>query len=202
MDQGTKNVPYLFAQYLFRYTEGRKNEARMSVGHFIWRLAEHFGLVSDEGLMGLFVITRVLSVIDLYELVKLNMCVRLGDTWAWVAPGPKRQLDVAAGALKGAKDAPDVDEDAQAVPAPVQSIVRLHVVVDRSITDQSWFAAWMISCMTQLMDASGRTYQAFDSTLVGSSQMPYQRRTKYRTGDTSTSAAPSSQTPDLFRLII
>nr|GEV85029.1 hypothetical protein [Tanacetum cinerariifolium] len=80
MDQGTVNVPYLLAQYLFRHTKGRKSEARMSGGHFIGRLAEHFGLVSDEGLIGLFVIARVLLVINLDELVKLNICVRLGDT--------------------------------------------------------------------------------------------------------------------------
>ncbi|GKC37412.1 ribonuclease H-like domain-containing protein [Tanacetum coccineum] len=43
------------------------------------------------------------------------------------------------------------------------------------------------SCMTQLMDASGRTYQAFDNTLVGISQIPYQRRTRQRTGEASTS---------------
>ncbi|GJS24902.1 hypothetical protein Tco_0453534 [Tanacetum coccineum] len=42
-------------------------------------------------------------------------------------------------------------------------------------------------------DASGRTYQAFDNTLVGSSQFPYQRRTTRRTGDASTSVP---QQPD------
>ncbi|GKD36998.1 hypothetical protein Tco_1257205 [Tanacetum coccineum] len=89
MDQGTANVPYLLAQYLFRHAQGRKSRARMSDGYFIGRLAEHIGLVSDEGLMGLSVIACMLSVINLDELVKLNICVRLGDTWAWVAPGSK-----------------------------------------------------------------------------------------------------------------
>ncbi|GKE08368.1 zinc finger, CCHC-type containing protein [Tanacetum coccineum] len=50
MDRGTANVPYLFAQYLFRHAEGRKSGARLSRGYFIGRLADHFGLVSDEGL--------------------------------------------------------------------------------------------------------------------------------------------------------
>ncbi|GKB67176.1 hypothetical protein Tco_0928588 [Tanacetum coccineum] len=50
MDRGTTNVPYLLAQYLFRHAEGRKSGARLSGGHFIGRLADHFGLVSDEGL--------------------------------------------------------------------------------------------------------------------------------------------------------
>nr|GEV50542.1 putative ribonuclease H-like domain-containing protein [Tanacetum cinerariifolium] len=80
-------------------------------------------------------------------------------------PRPKRQLNVTADAPKAAEDAPTVDAGAQADPAP--SIVGLHGDVDRSITDQGRFITWMVSCMTQLMDASGCTYQAFDSTLVG-----------------------------------
>ncbi|GJT93221.1 hypothetical protein Tco_1082066 [Tanacetum coccineum] len=132
---------------------------------------------------------------------------------AWVAPGPERQLDAVAGAPK---DAPAINEGAQADPAPMQapqpppptprtmpqriarledevqelrrSIMRLRGDVDRSIIDQGRFTTWMVSCMTQLMDASGCTYQAFDNTLVGSSQLPYQRRTRRRTGDACTSA--------------
>ncbi|GJW69313.1 hypothetical protein Tco_0123737 [Tanacetum coccineum] len=48
MDRGTTNVPYLLAQYLFRHAEGRKSGARLSGGHFIVHLVDHFGLVSDE----------------------------------------------------------------------------------------------------------------------------------------------------------
>ncbi|GKF63066.1 hypothetical protein Tco_0183120, partial [Tanacetum coccineum] len=109
---GTANVLYLLSQYLVRHTEGRKSRARMFVGYFIGRLAEHFGLVSDDGLLGLSVIARILPVIDLYELVKLNICVKLGDTWAWLASRPERQPIVAAGALKVTEGAPDVDEGA------------------------------------------------------------------------------------------
>ncbi|GKD61208.1 hypothetical protein Tco_1298717, partial [Tanacetum coccineum] len=46
-----------------------------------------------------------------------------------------------------------------------QSVIGLQRVVESSITEQTRVSTWMISCMTQLMDASGRTYQAFDSTL-------------------------------------
>ncbi|GKD90911.1 hypothetical protein Tco_1366418 [Tanacetum coccineum] len=53
MDRGTTNVPYLLAHYLFMHAKGRKSKARLSGGHFIGRLAMHFGLVSDEGLRGL-----------------------------------------------------------------------------------------------------------------------------------------------------
>nr|GEW36655.1 hypothetical protein [Tanacetum cinerariifolium] len=75
------------------------------------------------------------------------------------------------GAPRAAKDAPAAGEGAHAVPA----LTRV--------------STWMISCMTQLIDASGRTYQAFDSTFVGSSRLPYQRRVRPRIGDASTSAA-------------
>ncbi|GJU06047.1 hypothetical protein Tco_1122477 [Tanacetum coccineum] len=40
-------------KYLFRQAEGRKSGARLSGGHFIGRLAMHFGLVNNEGLRGL-----------------------------------------------------------------------------------------------------------------------------------------------------
>ncbi|GJU07346.1 hypothetical protein Tco_1123776 [Tanacetum coccineum] len=175
MDHGTANVPHLLAQYLFRHAEGRKSRARLSKGHFIGRLAAHFGLVSDEGLRGLSVVVNELLVIDLHELARLNICSRATE------------------------DAPTAEEGAQAVPAPVleeevremrQSVVGLRGVVEISITKQNKVSTWMISCMTQLMDASGRTYQAFDSTLIGSSRLSYYRRIRPRTNDADTSTAP------------
>ncbi|GKG18845.1 hypothetical protein Tco_0375944 [Tanacetum coccineum] len=75
MDRGITNVPHLLAQYLFRHAEGRKSGARLSGGHFIGCLAMHFGLLG-----------------------RLNLCMRYGDTWAWVAQGPERQQAAAAGA--------------------------------------------------------------------------------------------------------
>ncbi|GJT33695.1 reverse transcriptase domain-containing protein [Tanacetum coccineum] len=95
-----------------RHAEGRKNGASLSGGYFIGRLAAHFGLVSDEGLVGLTVIARKPLMIDMDKLVKLNIYVRLDDTWAWVASRPKRQPVAAAGALEVAKGAPDVEEGA------------------------------------------------------------------------------------------
>ncbi|GJU16249.1 hypothetical protein Tco_1144215 [Tanacetum coccineum] len=89
MDQAIANVPYMLAQYLFRHAEGREIGARMLGGHFIGRLAAHFGMV--------------------------------GDTLAWVAPGPERQQVVTAGAPKVVEDAPVVDEGAPVVPAPVHA---------------------------------------------------------------------------------
>ncbi|GKD42404.1 hypothetical protein Tco_1267049 [Tanacetum coccineum] len=88
MDQRTTNIPYLLAQYLFRYAKGRKSRARLYEGHFIGRLAAYFGLFNDQGLRAL---------------------------------GPERQQADAAGAPRAPKDAPIVDEGAQAVPAPIQA---------------------------------------------------------------------------------
>ncbi|GJR38861.1 hypothetical protein Tco_1214545 [Tanacetum coccineum] len=85
------------------------------------RLAEYFGLVSDEGLIGLTVIARELSMIDMNELVRLRICDRLDDTRAWVAPSPERQQVAAAEAPEGVKGAPFVNEGVQAVLAPVQA---------------------------------------------------------------------------------
>ncbi|GJX86493.1 retrovirus-related pol polyprotein from transposon TNT 1-94 [Tanacetum coccineum] len=106
-------------KYLFRHAEGRKSGSRLSGGHFIRRLAAHFGLVGDQGLRGLSVVVSELLVINLHELARFNIYSRFGDTWAWVASGPERQQAAAAGAPGAAEDALAADEGAQAVPAPV-----------------------------------------------------------------------------------
>ncbi|GJT51605.1 hypothetical protein Tco_0977762 [Tanacetum coccineum] len=184
MDRGTANVPYLLAQYLFRHAEGRKSGASLSGGHFIGRHAAYFGLVSDQGLRGLLVVTSELPLIDLDELGRLNICLRVGNTWAWAPqPPPPAPRTIQQRVSR-------LEEEVQELR---RSIVGLRGDVVRPITDQSRFITWMVSCMTQLMDASSHTYQAFDSTLVGSSQLPYQRRTRRRTSDASTSAP---QQPD------
>ncbi|GJT55873.1 hypothetical protein Tco_0990927 [Tanacetum coccineum] len=75
----------LRGRHLKRHAEGRKSGARLSGGDFIGGLAHHFGLVSDDGLRGLSIMTRELPLIDIVA---------------------------AAAALGGADDAPDVDEGA------------------------------------------------------------------------------------------
>ncbi|GJS02921.1 hypothetical protein Tco_0319429 [Tanacetum coccineum] len=100
---------------------GRKRGARLFGGHFVGRLAEYFGLFTEEGLQGLIMVVGEHRVIDMDELARLRMCERLGDTWAWVAPRPERQLDAAAGTLEVAESALYADEGAQIVPAPVQA---------------------------------------------------------------------------------
>ncbi|GJV15309.1 hypothetical protein Tco_1360632 [Tanacetum coccineum] len=90
MDRREANITYLLAQYLFRHTEGRNSSVRLSGRHFIRCLAHHFGLVSDDGLRGLFVVTHEIPFFDMGKLVKFNIYREIGDDWAWEAPGLKR----------------------------------------------------------------------------------------------------------------
>ncbi|GJY92326.1 hypothetical protein Tco_0508108 [Tanacetum coccineum] len=50
MDVDSVNIPYLLARYLRRFASRRKREAIISRGQFIARLAEHFGLLTEERL--------------------------------------------------------------------------------------------------------------------------------------------------------
>nr|GEV11425.1 hypothetical protein [Tanacetum cinerariifolium] len=69
-------------------------------------------------------------------------------------------------------------------------VVGLRGFFESFTTKQYRVSTWMISCMTQLMDACGKTYQPFDNTLIGSSWLSFQRHVRPRTGDASASAAP------------
>ncbi|GKB28275.1 hypothetical protein Tco_0867676 [Tanacetum coccineum] len=79
------------------------------------------GLDIGSILRGFTVIAPVLQIIDMAELVRLQICMQLDDTWSWVAMGPERQPDVAAGAPGVAQDVPIIYEGGQAVPAPVHA---------------------------------------------------------------------------------
>ncbi|GJR14945.1 hypothetical protein Tco_0797597 [Tanacetum coccineum] len=125
MDHGTTNVLHLLAQYLFRHAEGRKSGARLSRGYFIGCLAMHFGLVSDEGLRGMHVVTRELLLIDLHELGRLHICTSYGDTWAYVAQGPERQQATATGAHEADEAGQVAAEIAQEIPALAQAYEEL-----------------------------------------------------------------------------
>ncbi|GJV34103.1 hypothetical protein Tco_1394503 [Tanacetum coccineum] len=174
LDVRSVNIPYLLAPYLRRFAAGRKSGAHISGGKF-----------------------------------------------AWVAIGPKRQPNAAAGASKVAQDAHIVDEGGQADPSLAQApppplvvartmpqrlgrleeevqglrrdVGSLCGLVERSMTDQGRFSTWMVSCMSQLMDASGMTYHEFNGTFQWSSPAAFQRHTKQRTGDANTFVAQQDQ---------
>ncbi|GKC26497.1 hypothetical protein Tco_1033791 [Tanacetum coccineum] len=181
LDVGSVNIPYSLARYLRRFTAGRKSGGHIFSGQFVGRLAQDFRLLTVDILRGLTVITPELSMIDMAEMVILHICVQLDDTWAWVAMRPERTMPQRLGRL---------EEEVQGLRRDVRS---LRGLVERSMTDQGRFSMWMMSCMTQLMDASGQTYQAFDGTFRGSSLGPFHRRVRQRIGEASTSAAQQDQ---------
>ncbi|GJY35663.1 hypothetical protein Tco_0421041 [Tanacetum coccineum] len=92
MDEGTVvNVPYLLAQYLFRFSLVRKKGAQMSEGYFIVRLGVHFRVIMEESLQTLTMEVRGLTTIDIDELIRLRICEA-----AQVDPKAPQE-DVAAG---------------------------------------------------------------------------------------------------------
>nr|GEW98117.1 hypothetical protein [Tanacetum cinerariifolium] len=70
---------------------------------------------------GLTVISLELSIIDMAELVRLEICIKVDDTWAWVAMGLERHPDAKGGTPRVAQDAPAVDEGVQAVSTPMHT---------------------------------------------------------------------------------
>ncbi|GKE52513.1 hypothetical protein Tco_1487669 [Tanacetum coccineum] len=122
MDVDSANVPYLSARYLRLFALRRKQEAMISECHYVARLAEHFGLLTEERLQGLTVIAFALPIIDMAELVRLQLCVELDDTWAWVSIGPARQEGGAGGvaeeALVALRGGDEDEEMPQAVSPP------------------------------------------------------------------------------------
>ncbi|GJW43941.1 hypothetical protein Tco_0072740 [Tanacetum coccineum] len=82
---------------------------------------QFLGCTTEERLQGLTVIALTLSVIDIGELVRLQICVKINDTWAWVALGLERQHDATAGAPEAAEDALVVDEGGQPDSAPIHA---------------------------------------------------------------------------------
>ncbi|GKE64357.1 hypothetical protein Tco_1518518, partial [Tanacetum coccineum] len=130
---------------------GRKSGAHISGGQFVARLVDHFGLLTAEILGGLTVVALKHPVIDMAELVRLQISVELDDTWAWVAMGPERQPDAAAGSPTNAEDAPIVDEGGQANLALVQGCWELMWTCGE-INDQSGEILHMVDDVYDAVD--------------------------------------------------
>ncbi|GJW82964.1 hypothetical protein Tco_0156109 [Tanacetum coccineum] len=109
------------ARYLRLFALRRKQGAMISGGQFVAQLAKHFGLLTEERIQGLTVIASALLIINMVELVRLQIYEEIDDTWAWVALGPERHPDAAAGAPGSAEDAHVVDEGDHAVLTLVQA---------------------------------------------------------------------------------
>ncbi|GJY30240.1 hypothetical protein Tco_0413735 [Tanacetum coccineum] len=147
---------------------------------YVAGLAEHFGLLTKERLQGLTIISPALPIIDMAELVKLQLCIELGDTLAGVPTGPARQEGGAGGVAEEAPITPKGgDEDGeipQAVPPPPRTqgerIARLEEevhgvrealqgqreVLDSMARDFSRFSTWTITSLARMMDRAGVPY--------------------------------------------
>nr|GEU85148.1 putative reverse transcriptase domain-containing protein [Tanacetum cinerariifolium] len=138
------------------------------------------GLISKEGLT---VIAPALPIIDMTELVRLQICVEFGDTWAWAPARPAKEEGDARGVAEEALVAPrggDEDEEMpQAVPPPPKTqgkrIARLEdevlgmrealqgqrKVLDSMAREFYRFTTWTITSLTWLMDRAGVPYTRY-----------------------------------------
>ncbi|GKE12202.1 hypothetical protein Tco_1415753 [Tanacetum coccineum] len=161
---------------------------------------------------GLKVIAPELPIIDMAELVKLQICEKLDDTWAWVAMEPERQPDAVAGTPGVAQDAPVIDKGCQANPTPVQApppppvaartiprrmarleedvheirgtLAEQHEVISAMARDFSRFCTWTTTSLVRMMDRAGVTYTSYSET-----PREYTRRVRHMIDDASTFVA-------------
>ncbi|GKA69108.1 hypothetical protein Tco_0775172 [Tanacetum coccineum] len=173
--------PLLIARYLRRFAAGRKSEAHIFDGQFVARLAEHFRLLTVEILGGLIVIALELSIFDMVELVRLQICEQLDDTWAWVGMGPERQPDDAAGAP--GKDI--LEEDVDKIR---RTLADQREVISAMARDFSKFCTWTTTSLARMMDRAGVTYTSYSAA-----PREYMRLVRNRTDGASTSAAQQDQ---------
>ncbi|GJX36467.1 hypothetical protein Tco_0248024 [Tanacetum coccineum] len=146
---------------------------------FIARMAEHFGLLTEERLKGLTVMVQDLPVIDMAKLVRLQICEELDDTWAWVSSGQERQPDVVAGTPQR------LEEEVHGMR---EALGEQREVLDSMACDFSRFTTWTVTSLSLMMDRSRVRYTSYSNFRI-----PYQRRFRRRTSEASTSAAPPDE---------
>ncbi|GJZ91295.1 hypothetical protein Tco_0663222 [Tanacetum coccineum] len=133
------------------------------------------------------------------EMVRLLICMKVDDTWAWVVVGPERHLDATTGGPRVAQDTPIVIKGGQADPTPVyapppppaavrtmpQRMAKLEEdvreirgalteqreVIDAMAHDFSRFSTWAVTGLARMMEREGVAYVPYSETHV-----PYQRR--------------------------
>ncbi|GKC17570.1 hypothetical protein Tco_1014352 [Tanacetum coccineum] len=156
MDVGLVNIPYLLARYLRLLTSGRKRKA----------------MISGD-----------LPVIEMAKLVRLQICVELDDTWAWVALGPERPACTMAQRLA------TVEEDVHEIRG---ALGEHREILDSMACDFSPFSTWTVVGLSQMTSQAGVRYTSYADF-----QIQYVRHTRRRTNDASTSTAQQDeQQPD------
>ncbi|GKD57932.1 hypothetical protein Tco_1291319, partial [Tanacetum coccineum] len=122
---------------------------------------------------------------DMAELVRLQICVELDDTWAWVPAVPSRQEGDAGGVAEEAPVVPEGGDEDEEMPLAGQ-----REVLDIMARDFSRFTTWTVTSLAWLMDRASMPYTRYSESLV-----EYQRRTRQRTGKASTFTAPQQPNP-------
>nr|GFC41514.1 hypothetical protein [Tanacetum cinerariifolium] len=162
---------------------GRKSGALISGGQFVARLAEHFGLMTEERLQGLTITSHVLPIIDMTELVRLQICVEFKDTWAWempqaMPPPPRTQ----------GKRIAQLEDEVHGMREVLQG---QREVLDSMAYDFSRFTTCTVTSLSRMMDRAGVTYKRYYE-----SPIKYHRRSvRRRTEGASTFAAPQQPDP-------
>ncbi|GKC79090.1 hypothetical protein Tco_1129864 [Tanacetum coccineum] len=142
---------------------------------------------------GLTVITPELLTIDMAELVRLQICIEVDDTWAWavLAPvqAPPQPPPAAARTLPQRMDR--FEEDVHEIRG---ALTEKHEVIDAMARDFSRFSTWAITSLARMMDKAGVTYTSYYKT----PREYHRRRLRQRTGEANTSTAQQDQQqPDL-----
>ncbi|GJW40261.1 hypothetical protein Tco_0066106 [Tanacetum coccineum] len=131
-----------------------------------------------------------------YLLARLQICLNLDDTWAWIASGLERQQVVTACSPKAAEDAPVVDEGAPTVLAPVQAPQPPPPAAGPSRTMTQRLAK-VEEDVHEIRGALGEHREAgVRYTSYADFQIPCVRRTRRRTDDASTFTAQQDEQLD------
>ncbi|GJZ99762.1 hypothetical protein Tco_0672313 [Tanacetum coccineum] len=116
---------------------------------------------------------------------KSGICTQYDDTWAWVAMGPERQLDSAAGAPGPPPPPPApartmpkrmarLEEDVHEIRG---ALTEQREVIDVTAPNFCRFSTWVTTGLGRMMDRAGVTYTPYSQN-----HMSYQRRVKQRIG--------------------
>ncbi|GKB57302.1 hypothetical protein Tco_0913488, partial [Tanacetum coccineum] len=186
MDVDSVNVPYLLARYLRLFAIGRKSNAHISDGLFVARLAQHFGLLTTEILGGLIVIAPKIPIIDIAELVRLQICEQLDDTWGDHAdPTPVQAPPPLAAARTIPQRMVRLEEDVHEIRGKLADQRKVISVMTR---DFSRFYTCTTTSLARMMDKAGVIHTSFSET-----PREYTRRVRHKTGEASTSTAQQDQ---------
>ncbi|GJX46503.1 hypothetical protein Tco_0271693 [Tanacetum coccineum] len=145
-----------------RFAAGRKSGALILGGQFVARLAEHFGLLTEERLQGV--------------AVEAPVAPRGGDEdeeMPQTVPRPPRTQGERISRL---------EEEVHGMREALQG---QREVLDSMSRDFSRFTTWTVTSLARLMDRAGVPY-----TRYSESSIEYERRTRRMTDGASTSTAP------------